>query len=351
MENLYTIAFNRLRKDHKVILATIINRSGSTPRSVGTKCLFLEDGSIIGTIGGGLLEYQATEKAKDVFEAGKSSVLNFKLTGEDVANSEMLCGGIADVYLEPLFPSNRAVVALLEKITSIFAEGKKGTLFTRVSIKTDHADETCRLFIAEDGQSTGSLMIGSEDAREICKNFSRIKKPLLTSMGKDEMPVFVEPVRPDDILYLFGAGHISTFVAPLAKMVGFKVVVIDDRDEFANSERFQDADEVKVVPFSGALDKIEFTPSTYIVIVTRGHVYDRNILKGVIDKKTAYIGMIGSRRKKKIIFESLVEDGVHEKLLDRVHSPIGLDIGADTPEEIAVSIVAELIDSRTSLSA
>ena len=242
------------------------------------------------------------------------------------------------------------VVALLEKITSTLVEGKKGTLFSSISRGIEHDDEKCRLFVSEEGLSTGSLIIGSEDAREVCEDFSSLKKPLLTSMGKNEMPVFVYPIRPDDILYLFGAGHISTFVAPLAKMIGFKVIVIDDREEFANSERFQDVDEIMVQPFSEVLNGIEFTPSTYIVIVTRGHVHDRNILKGVIDKKTAYIGMIGSRRKKKIIFESLVEDGVHEKLLDRVHSPIGLDIGADTPEEIAVSIVGELIESRTSLS-
>jgi len=132
-------------------------------------------------------------------------------------------------------------------------------------------------------------------------------------------------------------------------MVGFKVIVIDGREEFANSERFQDADEILVLPFSKAFGKIEFTPSTYIAIITRGHVFDREILHGVIDKETAYIGMIGSRRKKKIIFESLIEDGVDEKLIDMVHSPIGLDIGANTPEEIAISIVAELIDSRAHL--
>jgi xanthine dehydrogenase accessory factor len=156
----------------------------------------------------------------------------------------------------------------------------------------------------------------------------------------------VEPLRPEDVVHIFGAGHISTFVAPLAKMVGFRVVVIDDRQEFANRDRFPHADDILLLPFSEAWNAISLTRSSYLVIVTRGHAHDTTVLRGAVREDVAYVGMIGSRRKRNVVYRALMGEGVPPELLDRVHSPIGLDIGAETPEEIAVSIVGELISVR-----
>ncbi|MBU2578258.1 XdhC family protein, partial [Patescibacteria group bacterium] len=148
---------------------------------------------------------------------------------------------------------------------------------------------------------------------------------------------------------IFGAGHISTFLSPLAKRVGFSVVVIDDRGEFANTERFPDADEIMVEPLSQSFDRIAVTPSSYIAIITRGHIHDHAVLKEALKQKPAYIGMIGSKRKREIIYQALIKEGTPKETLQKVHSPIGLAIGAETPEEIAVSIVAELIQERERL--
>jgi xanthine dehydrogenase accessory factor len=165
----------------------------------------------------------------------------------------------------------------------------------------------------------------------------------------NQLELFVEPVVSEPILYLFGAGHVSSQIAPLASGVGFKVVVIDDRPEFADPKKFPDAMEVYPYPFEGVLDRLSIDESSYLVIVTRGHIHDRTVLAQSLNTNAKYIGMIGSRRKRNIIYENLLEEGLTQDDLDRVHAPIGLHIGAETPEEIAVSIVAELIKIRSGM--
>ncbi|MCP4668449.1 MAG: XdhC/CoxF family protein, partial [Deltaproteobacteria bacterium] len=164
--------------------------------------------------------------------------------------------------------------------------------------------------------------------------------------GGGKVEVFVEAFISDPALFIFGGGHVSREIVPLANLVGFKVVVIDDREEFAKTEQFPQAREVHQYPFEGVMDRLAVDASSYLVIVTRGHIHDKMVLEQSLRTKAGYIGMIGSRRKRNMIYENLLEQGFTQKDLARVHSPIGLDIGAETPEEIAVSIVAELIQVR-----
>ena len=160
------------------------------------------------------------------------------------------------------------------------------------------------------------------------------------------MEIFVEPVVSDPVLYVFGAGHISRQIVPVASRVGFQVVVIDDRADFADTSHFPEARDIYQLPFEEVMDRFSIHELSYLVIVTRGHMHDKNVLAQALKTEAGYIGMIGSSRKRDIIYEKLLEEGFTEKDLSRVHSPIGLDIGAETPEEIAVSIVAELIMVR-----
>ena len=156
----------------------------------------------------------------------------------------------------------------------------------------------------------------------------------------------VEPVFSEPVVYIFGAGHVSRQLAPLVRRVAFKVVVIDDRDVFANRERFPEADEVIVSEFEHCFDRLKIDDSSFIVIVTRGHLYDGYVLEQAVKTRARYVGMIGSKKKIRILFQHLMEKGVHRDTLDRVCAPIGLDINSETPEEIAVSIVAQLIKVR-----
>jgi len=183
------------------------------------------------------------------------------------------------------------------------------------------------------------------DLRKLIK----VKAPQLKRLKTEGLSIFAEPIQAADVLYVFGAGHISTFLSVLAKLVGFGVVVIDDREEFANKQRFPDADEIMVLPIPQSFGRIAITPSSYIAIVTRGHIHDHAVLKEALKHQPAYIGMIGSRRKREMIYHAMIREGTPKEDLQRVHSPIGLDIGAETPEEIAVSIVAELIQERDRL--
>ena len=157
------------------------------------------------------------------------------------------------------------------------------------------------------------------------------------------MEVFVEPVEPSPELYVFGAGHVGYFVAKMAYEVGFHVHVIDDREKFANAERFGKGIDVIVDNIPTWLENSQLAPTSYVVVVTRGHTHDLDAMRVLAARSLRYRGLIGSKAKVKRIFDALVEEGVAAKSLEGIHAPIGLDIGAITPQEIAVSIVAELI--------
>jgi xanthine dehydrogenase accessory factor len=348
VENHFEDISKYLQEGKKVILARIIKQMGSIPRAAGTQCIVLEDGSIKGTIGGGLLEHRVMERAKECLKKERSSMMHFELTGDEVAKTDMLCGGVADIYLETVFPGNAVAGEIFKRIGNFINEGRKGVLLTLVSDGIRPEDEKSRLLIEEDGSTTGAIgIVPGEDKKRLAK-FLEIKTPKLTEIEKGKESIFIEPLMPYDILYLFGAGHVSTFVSSLASMVGFRVVVIDDRKEFANKERFKEADEIIVLAFSDVFEKINISSSCYIAIITRGHIQDLNVLRESLKRSDGYIGMIGSKQKREKIYQALMEEGVSDERLKQVHSPIGLDIDAETPEEIAVSIVAELIRVRAS---
>lgn len=326
----------------RMVLAVIIRRAGSAPRAVGSQCVILEDGSLLGTIGGGLLEHRVLERAKDVFRQGRSVVLPLYLAGKDVADSEMICGGNVEVYLDPLFPDNRYTSDLFRLIREMIERGRHGTLLSRIADGTPALKGKDKMLLEEGKVIRGEIDGLMDEVGRLC-GFTR---PRLVELSEPGVSVFVEPLEDDPVLFLFGAGHVSTFVAPLAKMVGFRVAVMDDRVEFANAERFPDADEIHIVEFPKAIEGITVTGSSYLAIMTRGHTQDRIVLEAALRTDPAYIGMIGSRKKWALIERSLRDQGFSEDRIAKVHSPIGIQIGGETAEEIAVSIVAELIQTR-----
>ncbi len=326
----------------RIVLATIIRRAGSAPRAVGSQCIVLEDGSLVGTIGGGLLEHRVIEQAKEVLLLGRSALLPLFLTGKDVAASEMICGGNVEVYLDPMFPDNPDTTGLFRAVRETIEQGRCGTLLSRIAEGAPASDSKGKMLLEEGKVVLGEIDGLMDEAGRLC----RFTRPRLVEMSEPSVSVFVQPVEDDPILFLFGAGHVSTFVAPLAKTVGFRVVVLDDRAEFANDERFPDADEIRIMEFSRAFDGITVTGSSYLAIMTRGHTHDRIVLEAALRTEPAYLGMIGSRKKWALIEQSLRDQGFAEERIEQIHSPIGIHIGGETPEEIAVSIVAELIQTR-----
>jgi len=352
MKEVYAKAAEVLTKSEISVLATIIKLTGSGPRGAGTKFLILEDGSYVGTIGGGLLEARVLEAAKKVFATRAPIRVSLNLMGKDVAETDMICGGDVDIFLEPLLPGNEDQIQVFQKILNIHKRGGAGILVTVVNTDRWRKEMVPRLFLSPDAERTGNLPGMRAIEEELAKNMPlwlKRREPRLVVSSDDlggSVELFVEPILADPVLYIFGGGHVSAQIIPLASRVGFKVEVIDDRPEFADPVKFPDATKVHQYPFEGVLGKLPVDESSYLIIVTRGHIHDKTVLEQCLRTKAKYIGMIGSRRKKAMIYEKLLEEGFTRSDLDRVHAPIGLDIGAETPEEIAVSIVAELIRVR-----
>jgi len=242
------------REGRRGAVATIVNVRGSIPSFQTAKMLVRDDGSIVGTIGGGCVEADVWQAAREVMESEKPRTLKFDLNQDPKYDTGLICGGTLEV--------------------------------------------------------------------------------------------FVEPVLPPAELYIFGAGHVAFHVCRTAANAGFDVIVTDDRSSYATKERFPAAREVHSLEFDEAMRRLDPSDAAYIVIVTRGHRDDMRLLRWAVQTRARYVGMIGSKRKVIGIYKALQAEGLRADLFDRVHSPIGLDIGAVTPEEIAIAVTAELIAFR-----
>jgi len=340
MKTLYQKILDRLNLGEKVGFAEVIRQAGSSPRGVGAKMVIFRDGTV-GSIGGGRVEAEVIEATKEVMEKGGSKRFFFRLTGSDVKDMDMLCGGEMEVLVKKF---DREDVPVFEKIISVLEANKKGIFVHGLPPLLEG-----HLFITEEGDVIGEIK-GLQDLESLkneLKGFSSLSMLLNVENGKE---IFVELIEREPLLFVFGGGHIAQELVPLAKRVGFKVVVIDDREDFANKERFPLADEVIVEDFEKVSQRVRVEEDSFLVIVTRGHLHDYTVIKQFLRSPARYIGMIGSRKKRDIIFEQLLSEGFSEEELKRVHSPIGLPIGAETPAEIAVSIVAELIKVRREAS-
>jgi xanthine dehydrogenase accessory factor len=352
MKEIYEKVIDLAEKKYWSVLATIIGQTGSAPRGIGTKFVIMEDGSFMGTIGGGRLEAQVLEEAGEVFKTHMPLRLNFILKGTDVEKTDMLCGGDAEVFLEPVSPQQKLHHDILKKAVEVVNRGKSGMMATAVDPDRWGEGRVPKLFFVSETERIGSLYGQRRVEEALAGEMGRIIKTRrpenisVRDVDGNQIVFYVEPVMTDPVLYIFGGGHVSLQIVPLAARVGFRVVVIDDRPEFADPKKFPEATNVYEYPFEGVFDRLPVEQSSYIVIVTRGHIHDRTVLTQSLKTEAGYIGMIGSRRKRAIIYQSLLEEGFTQDDLARVYSPIGVDIHAETPEEIAVSIVAELIKVR-----
>ena len=340
MKRLYKEILRILTQGEKAVLATVIQQSGSAPRKGGAQMVIREDGSFLGSIGGGRLEADVLKESRTVMTEEKAKVLDFHLTGTEVAETEMICGGDVEIFLEPLASG---LVDLYAQLLELQKRGEEAVLVTVISEEPIGEGMARKGLRSSEGRSIGPLALDQKALQAAQEVIKEKKVRLIPFQG---MKLYLEPIFSEPILYLFGAGHISRYIAPVASMVGFQVIVIDDRAEFANREFFPQADEIWVEEFETIGARIEPDEQTYMVIVTRGHMHDYTVLKQVLPMECRYIGMIGSSRKRAMIYKKLIEAGHTQRELEQVHAPIGLTIGAETPEEIAVSIVAELIQVR-----
>jgi xanthine dehydrogenase accessory factor len=350
MKDVFEEGLRLMAAGEDAALSTIVSSKGSLPMSKKAKMLVTADGTIIGTVGGGCLEADVWAEARDVMESGLSSLQEFILTEKHAGENGLNCGGNVEIFTEPLGSDSSDLFA---EISQIRARRESAVLATIVSGGEAHAR---KLLIRADGSTTGSLGDPAYElaVQEALDEKGRIPEDLLEVLEVGEGPddlvqkVFLESICPEPSLYLFGGGHVSFAIARIAVTVGFRIVVVDDRPMFANKERFPMADETLTIDLETAFDQLKIDDLAYLCAVTRGHQHDKPIVRQAVKTDAAYIGMIGSRRKIALMWKELEAEGIPRELLDCVHAPVGLDIGADNPEEIAVSIVAELINVRRS---
>ncbi len=359
-----------LQSQESFSLVTVVKAYGSTPRGAGAKMLVDSVGKVVGTIGGGCPEAEAWQEAKAAARQGGNALINVNLahTGDlqKDGGEAMICGGRLLVLVET-FKGQLAKVKLMEQLLERLLD-KGQTVVNLVCLGTQKHTACSAspisskeepllgkhwIYGRQDGLQSEDSSLDSEElsvalcslAEEVIANEGALCKVI--SYGGCEIEVFAELIAPSKRLYIAGAGHVSRPVAAIGKMCGFDVTVNDDRQMYADPSLFVEGVKVISKPFDNFFAELESSldKNCAVVLVTRGHKHDEECLRCLIGKELGYIGMIGSRRRTAIIMEHLLADGVDVSWLARVHAPIGLDLGGETPEEIAVSIIAEIISA------
>lgn len=325
-------------------LATVLSKSGSAPCLAGAKMVVRSDGTSIGTVGGGVLEAAAQKIGSRVFKSGVAEILSFDLSGEDAASMQMICGGSVKLLVDyiPASPQN---IELFRKLQDALHTGEKCYLVASLGRVGAEKRQTMRCLALENGSLTGEFPYPQQWLDLLIEKASCSTYPVVETIAEEQF--VIERCFVPSTVYIYGAGHVSQQVALLAEMAGFQAIVLDDRAEYANRERFPKADEVRVLDtFEECFAGLEPDGDSFVVIVTRGHRHDKTVLAQALRTRAGYIGMMGSSRKREELFKILTQEGFSAEALEKVHCPIGLDIQAATTGEIAVSIIAELIQTR-----
>lgn len=337
MKNLFGQIAEDLDSGECVAAAFIARGRGSAPRSQGTRCGVHSDGTVLGTIGGGLLEAKTVAAGRDALTDGRLRLLEVRLDARDLAAGGMVCGGAVDVLVVPLDRKYSGLAAQ----ASVHLEGE-GKGFLVLDWSASGARWSVGLWC--NGAWVGEA-VDIPDLEELRSTASSRGAPVMR--GGVEEGAFVDPlIRERTPLIILGAGHVGKALARVASIAHFAVTVVDDRPEFASSENLPWADRVVCRPFPGALEALETDGETFVVICTRGHLSDAECTEEAMLSRAPYVGVIGSRRKRDMTLARLRGLGISRERLEILRMPVGLEVGAETPEEIAVAVVAEMIQER-----
>lgn len=322
MKKLTEAVIAAIERGESAVLCTILASSGSSPRGAGARMAVFADGSTLGTIGGGEVEYLATKEALEVLQTGNTRLRSFVLAPEQVRSIGMICGGNVTVYYQHITRSDLPVLLQMREALS--------------------TDENSWLYLEIENDAVINFAVISQAQAE--------EQPeLFTSravLQKGDILRYAEPLMRAGRVYFFGGGHVGQALIPVLANVDFRVVLYDKRAEVANPERFPMAEAVIHGDYTAIFDKITLKPEDYVVIMTPGHESDFALLEQVLRHETRYVGCIGSRHKIARTQQLLREAGISEERIASVHMPIGLAIGAQTPAEIAICIAAQMIACR-----
>ena len=348
MKDVIQEAVKLLEEKEPCVLATVVRTKGSTPQKPGAKLLVRKDGSGVGTLGGGCVEGDIWFAAKEIMRRKGGPEFRDYLLNEDIAARDgLVCGGTMYFFIEPLWDPEE-FLPFGEGMMDAYDSGVPIAVATLVKSDSGRGVPGAKILLRENGSTYGSL--GDLELDGLALDAAGRVADLGTNehvMTHDGVELFVEGFTTPPTLVLMGGGHVSKATYSLARMLGYRVYIVDDRPEFANAERFPGAEETVVVPdYTQGLDQIPINANTYIVIATRGHWFDDLALEAAVRTPAKYVGLLGSRRKTILIYQRLAGLGVSPERLNAVNAPVGLDIGALTPEELAVSIMSEIIMFR-----
>ncbi len=354
---LYEVA-EAIRRGETFAFGEVIDARGSTPQKPGAKAIFLADGRSSGTLGGGCLEAESRRVALECLRERSRTLLTLHLDSDFGFDDGLICGGTARVFLDGK-PEEHA--RLWQTVADFLKARRRGALLTVVDAEDANlvgtrwlvgathvaplqGEPPLRIFMASPSNAPAlpdeALQLAQQAVEQRDEATAKIT---LEGVG---LELFAEPLLPRPHLIIAGAGHIGSALAHLGALLEFEVTVVDDRPSFANRQRLPNADHILVGDISQTVAEQVMDKDTYIVIVTRGHRHDAHVLREVINyvDEVAYIGMIGSRRKVKLIYDELLDEGsAMPEQLTKIHSPLGIDIGGESVWEIAVSAAAELV--------
>jgi xanthine dehydrogenase accessory factor len=332
-----------VRAGRPVAWCRLVETRGSTPQKAGAAMLVREDGSQAGTLGGGCVEAEVKRRALALLAENRPEVCTFQLDSDYGWDDGLICGGRMKIAVEPV--REGASAGYFERLESLIQEGQG---CTEVLVFDSEASglSSPQAYLFDDNKQLLTTL-HADLGTAVSSRMTDALRPLSARPRPyAEHGMAYLPVLPRCRLVIVGGGHVGKAVADLAADLEFDVWIVDDRAEFASEERFPRAERRISGPIDRVLPDLEITPNCYCLIVTRGHNHDQEALFHLADRGARYVGLIGSRRKIKMIFENLAAEGVSREALAKVHAPLGIDIGSQTVPEIAVSICAELIAHR-----
>jgi len=329
-------------------MATLVATRGTSPKREGAKMWVGGEGRILGSVTiGGCVDARVIAESEQTLSSFKSRLVEMRLGNEDASEIGFSCAGDLDVLIEPVDLSDPGnVFGLYRTVRNAVDQGKRAVIATSLD------ESSQKLLVIERGEVSGSLGTPALDreAEAVALELMRKRASTTVSLSPDSTRVFFEFHGPPPTLIVFGASHVAMPLVSLAHDLGLKTVVVDGRPRFATQERFPDVDQLLIGIPSEIATTLTYTSSTYVVLTAHDYNYDLPVLKVVLPTRPAYVGLLGSKRRGAAIKEFLREGGMEQTLLDQLHVPTGLDIGAETAAEIALSILAEAVALKSGRS-
>ena len=347
MQTIFQEAQRLLARSEPFVLASVVRTQGSTPQKPGAKLLVRKDGTAVGTLGGGCIEADVWAEAKTILdERGSTQVRVFELNEDIAARDGLVCGGTMEILIDPVGRVEGAGARVgggLPDILSDVLAAYRGEGDCALAILAEGGSAGSKLFVRADGSVLGTLGSTALDSQAKAAAMEVMPRGRNRWLEAPQGKVFVEGFTTPPTLVIAGGGHVGKALYTLAKFVGFRVFIVDDRPLFASPERFPEADGIIVDDFDAGLRSLAMGLNHYVIVATRGHKLDDLALLEAARSQAGYVGLLGSKRKAMLIYRDLFAQGITEERIAQIHSPVGLNLGGRSPEEIAFSIVAEML--------